>query len=233
MGCCWYASFPLLSTILGVLGVTEKLSKDFPLNVSGFGAACKGRDTGQHPPSCHLAHTCGDSSGLACPTRASQAQARPLSSEHQPCEGFTKSPSVPCVSERPCLPKRRRRYHLLPCPRPTGALVRSTPLCTAVRTAVVTLAVGWGLGIFGSTALPVVAPGVSATISLVKGQLRDVMFSQQSQGRACRTCLLQQQPQRAPPPELTLLDLGPCAGTCLMVRLHRTVWQSALTVVRW
>jgi len=48
------------------------------LNVSGCVAASKGRDTGHNHPSCHLAHTCGDSSGLACPPRASQAQAPPL-----------------------------------------------------------------------------------------------------------------------------------------------------------
>src|SRR4030095_13498918 len=27
-------------------------------------------------------------------------------------------------------------------------------------------------------------------------------------------------------------DTGQCGGTCLMVRLHRTMWQSALTCVR-
>ena len=32
---------------------------------------------------------------------------------------------------------------------------------------------GWGLGIFGPTAIPVVAPGVSTTVSLVKGKLYD------------------------------------------------------------
>ena len=98
---------------------------------------------------------------------------RNRSSEPQLFEGFTESPSVPCVRERPCLPKRRLRCHRLPCPRPTGASVRSTPLCTSVRTAVVTLVVGWGLGIFGSIAIPVVALGVSSTVSLVKGKLGD------------------------------------------------------------
>jgi len=51
------------------------------------------------------------------PTRAVTAPASPAlpeslkpkrhrSSKPQPCEGFTESPSVPCVSEIPCLLKR-------------------------------------------------------------------------------------------------------------------------------
>src|SRR5215471_15777240 len=85
---------------------------------------------------------------MECTTPASPALPEPLkpkrnrSSEPQPFEGFTESPSVPCVSARPCLPKRGPRCYLLPCLRPTGARVRSPPLCTAVRTAVVTLVVG-------------------------------------------------------------------------------------------
>src|SRR4030095_13266322 len=92
---------------------------------------------------------------------ASPALLKPLkpkrnrSSEPQPFEGFTESPSVPCVSERSCLPKRLLRCHLLPCPRPTGAPVGSTPLCTSVHTVVVAIVVGWGLGIVGSTTIPV------------------------------------------------------------------------------
>ena len=167
---------------LGWLGqrtrpLEERLTRGNPShnetrNVSGFVAAGHGRDTGHNHPSCHLAHTCSASSGLACPPRASLKPKRNRSSEPQPCEGFTESPSGPCVSERSCLPKRRLWCHLLPCLRPTGARLRLTPLCTAVRRAVVTLVVGWGLGIFGSTAIPVVAPGASSTVSLVKGTLR-------------------------------------------------------------
>jgi len=131
----------------------------------------------------------------AVPAPASPALPEPLkpkrnrSSEPQPCEGFTESPSVPCVSEIPCLPKRRLRCHLLPCPRPTGAPVRSTPLCTSVRTAVVTMVIGWGVGIVGSTALPVVASSVSSTVSLVKGQWCIRLYGPPHQTLACGTCL--------------------------------------------
>src|SRR5262249_554687 len=134
------------------------------------------------------------------PTRAGTAPASPAlpeplkpkpnrSNEPQPCEGFTESPSVPCVSERPCLPTRPLSCHLFPCLRPTGARVRLTPLCTAVRTAVVTLVVGWGLGIVGSTAIPVVAPGVSSTVSLVKGQWCIRLYGSPYHTLACGTSL--------------------------------------------
>ena len=158
---------------------------------------------------------------------------RNRSSEPQPCAGCTESPAVPCVSERPCLPKRRLRCHLLPCPRPTGAPVRSTPLCTSVRTAVVTMVVGWGWGIVGSTAIPVVALGVSSTISLGKGKACDVLWRQQNQGRAGRVSLLQYAVSPCTAHGTMPLNAGPCAGTCLMMSLHRAAPQSATPCVRW
>ena len=66
----------------------------------------------------------------------------------------------------------------------------------------------------------------------IKGKSCDVILRQQNQGRACRECLLQQAASPCTARGNMLLNSGPCASTCLMVRLHRTVWQSALTFVR-
>jgi hypothetical protein len=82
-GCQRPHADPLARRGQRTLPLAEPLTRGNPshnetLNASGFVAACKGRDTGHNHPSCHLAHTCGDSAGLACPPRASQAQAQPL-----------------------------------------------------------------------------------------------------------------------------------------------------------
>src|SRR5215470_5034589 len=74
------------------------------------------------------------------------------------------SPPVPCVSKRQESVLQRLRDGPIPCPQRTADPVPWTPRCTFVPTPVVTIVVGWGLGICGPTAIPVAVPGGSSTV---------------------------------------------------------------------
>jgi hypothetical protein len=119
---------------------------------------------------------------LTRPKRAVTAPASPAlpeplkpkrnrSSERKPFEGVTQKPLCALCERDTLLPQAPPPVPPAPMPSTPRRPVRAAPLCTSVRTALVTMVVGWGLGIFGSTAIPVAAPGVSATVSLVKGKL--------------------------------------------------------------
>jgi hypothetical protein len=94
---------------------------------------------------------------------------RPRSNESKPFEGLTQKPPCALCERDTAHPKRRLRCHLPPCPRRTDVLVRSTPPGTFVRMPVVITGDGSVWAICAPTGIPVVAPGGSSTVPLVKG----------------------------------------------------------------
>ena len=75
----------------------------------------------------------------------------------KPFNGLTKSLTVPCVHERPRIPKRLLRYRPTRWHRRTGVLVRSTPPGRFVPTTAVTIGAGRGVAISGPMVIPVAA----------------------------------------------------------------------------
>jgi hypothetical protein len=115
-----------------------------------------------------LLHVTGAKPGLPAPPMPAKPK-RKRSTEPKPFAGLTQKP-------RCALCERETVHPQAPPPVPPASMPSTHRRPREVDTSLhfcphsgVTIVVGWGLGIFGPTAIPVAAPGVSSTVPLVKG----------------------------------------------------------------
>jgi hypothetical protein len=90
---------------------------------------------------------------------------RHRSNAPKPFEGLTKRP--PCAHAIPRIPNRLLRCRPIRWHRRTVVPVRSTPLCTFVRTAIVTIRGGSGWAMCAPTVIPVVGPLAAVPLYLL------------------------------------------------------------------